>query len=239
MPQSPTGVTSEGVNEWTPPPGFENPVPEPGGFGGRGGCGCATLFLILLAALGIGAALLWPTISDTKEDVEKLIDDAKEAFDISTNANGDTETGIAADGRSDMPGGGAELTYKVLPDVTEWTTMRGDPPELTGSEWGVQREDGDGTSFMRLERLGVGTSLDEEQLNLIRDNMVGGNGGVTVRDGRVRTASRTTGADGSRQLYVSYAGSENTYSFVCNAQPDDTDFWRMCVAADRTLRFGT
>lgn len=243
MQYGPTGVTSEGVREWTPPPGFENPVPEPGGPLRKGGCGCSVVVLILFAAIGVGVALLWPTIkhtyTDTKQDVEKFVDDTKEALDISTAGDGQTTTGINADGQSDMPGGGARLRYKVLPDSSEWTIVRGTEPELIGSEWGMQREGNDGTSSMRLERQGIGTTLDEAQIELIRDNIpIGvGDGGVSLRDDRIRTSSRTTDKDGSRQLYVSYAGSEDTYGFVCSARPDDSGFWRTCVAADRTLRF--
>lgn len=239
MQQGPTGVTSEGVDEWTPPPGFENPVPEPGGPLRKGGCGCLIVVLILLAAIGIGAALLWPTISDTKSDVEKFVEDAKDAFDISATGNGESTTGITADGRSDMPGGGARLRYKVLPDSSEWTIVRGTAPELVGSEWGMEREDNDGRSFMRLERQGIGTSLDEAQLDLIRNNVpsIDGDSDVSVRDDRIRVASRSTGSDGARQLNVSYAGSEDTYLFSCSARPEDTGFWRTCVAANKTLRF--
>lgn len=219
----PTNVTSEGVDPWTPPPGFENPVPEPGGPLRKGGCGCTVIILILLAAIGVGAVLLWPTIRDTKDSVEQFVEDAQEAVDVLKDTPGTTETGTEADGKSNLPGGGATLTYRVLRDETEWSTANDSIDGVDGNLWGVLRSSG--TSSMVL------------QSTPAADDLGASLGDTGTRDGHRRIASRTSGPDGAKVFSVYYPDPSGSFHFTCTAAPGDDDFWRSCIDAEKTLKF--
>lgn len=83
-----SGRDISGIMPWTPPAGYENPVPE----GDRDGSTLAAKLLIAVVVLGVIAAILWPTIesayesgSDFIDDVDQFIQETRDSLETSSS----------------------------------------------------------------------------------------------------------------------------------------------------------
>lgn len=85
--ESKSGRDISGIMPWTPPAGYENPVPE----GDRDGSTLAAKLLIAVIVLGVIGAILWPTIesayetgSDFIDDVDQFIQETRDSLETSS-----------------------------------------------------------------------------------------------------------------------------------------------------------
>lgn len=217
-------------------------------------------WLIILAVIGL---FVWfsvvPWIEEQidrgnglLEDIEKAIDDARESVEQSGSAessqgasSGDSPP--AADGKSNLPGRYASLSYSVLSNETEWANKQSIDSPYDGSVWGVSRASSDGASYIMLSHYTfvppITTAAERETFADSVVDSLGAKPGTTPKrstitvDGRDGYEYRFVKATGSKAIVTYFLGDKHSYRFDCDAATGDDEFYTTCERAQQSLRF--
>lgn len=231
-----------GIQEWRPPQGFENPVPEPGRFKRRlrssqpkrsGGlpnvARSVIVFVVIAVAINAGFKMLTDQIPERGED------------------NPENTSFFTADGRSQLPGGRESLNYEPLPGQKEKVNVgysSSGRPAWTGTMWGVVTPEE--RSFITIFEQKFEPALPPEMLG----GALGAYNSEVARTTGEPTPYRTREIDGREAWvwrYRSDAGDRELQAWVvdlqyghrlqCRAAPDEPEVWRQCIDALENFKF--
>lgn len=232
---------------------------------GRDDAGDATstvrwLIIVIVIALGIWFwAVPWVEDqidrgNDLLDDIEQTIEDARESIEgtagtESSNADSGAtgKSPPAADGKSNLPGRFASLTYSVLDNETEFAQRQNVDSPYDGSNWSVSRFGDDGSSFMMLSHYTfvppLATKAQRETFADAAADSIGAKPGTTPErrtiqlDGRTAYEYRFEKASGTNSIVVYVLGKKHSYRFDCDAAKSDDEFFTSCERALKSLRF--
>lgn len=186
------------------------------------------------------------------EDIEQTIDDARDsAQENGTTDSADAASGgespPAADGKSNLPGRYASLSYSVLSNESEWANRQNVDNPYDGSVWGVSRATTDGASYMMLSHYTfvppITTAAERETFADSVTDSLGAKPGTTPErstitvDGRDGYEYRFVKATGSKAIVTYFLGDKHSYRFDCDAAEGDDEFYTTCERAQQTLSF--
>lgn len=229
----------------------------------RADAGDATSTVRWLIIIAVIALFVWFSVvpwieeqidrgSGLLEDIEQTIDDARDsAQENGTTDSADAASGgespPAADGKSNLPGRYASLSYSVLSNESEWANRQNVDNPYDGSVWGVSRETTDGASYMMLSHYTfvppITTAAERETFADSVTDSLGAKPGTTPErstitvDGRDGYEYRFVKATGSKAIVTYFLGDKHSYRFDCDAAEGDDEFYTTCERAQQTLSF--
>lgn len=231
-----------GIQEWHPPQGFENPVPEPGrrkrplrrtvptsSLSRSDVVGMVTIVVLIAVAVGGGFEFLADQIPDRERS-----DSENTSF-------------FPADGRSQLPGGRASLNYEPLPRQQEKVNVgysSNGRPAWTGTMWGVVTP-GE-RSFITIFEQKFEPALPPEMLGgalgAYNSDIARTTGEPTPYrtreiDGREAWVWRYRSDSGDRELQAWVVDLQYGHRLQCRAAPDEPEVWRQCEDALENLKF--
>lgn len=229
----------------------------------RADAGDATSTVRWLIIIAVIALFVWFSVvpwieeqidrgSGLLEDIEQTIDDARDsAQENGTTDSADAASGgespPAADGKSNLPGRYASLSYSVLSNESEWANRQNVDNPYDGSVWGVSRATTDGASYMMLSHYTfvppITTAAERETFADSVTDSLGAKPGTTPErstitvDGRDGYEYRFVKATGSKAIVTYFLGDKHSYRFDCDAAEGDDEFYTTCERAQQTLSF--
>ncbi len=223
---------------WTPPTGFENPVPEPGEARARA-LGKAVPFLAILITLLIVGAVLYDQAGDVKRQIEDKWDEITEQIE---QAGSQTESSTSsassdplnsddgprgdADGKTNLPGGYASATFTVDGYMAETANRQDTDGKYDGSTWQVTQVGKGGVSYATLRYAKYVPPIATAQQRkayldgLERYHESAANGNVKTSKLRIDGHSATEfsykrKADGAKIRAISIIGDPSSYELNC------------------------
>lgn len=232
------------VRHWQAPPGFVNPVPEqhtpklprarakakPPSVDLKGMALAFVFFSLVLVVSIAGDSLLERAVTAVK-DLTGTEQSAEPAS---------ADEWLAADGRSNMPGGLATLSFTPLPGQRELVRSRSVDAPHDGSEWFVSMPDSSetGSNYAVLAYYVFKPPLDTDAAmrearaaeqrnasNMAADPIVFKTIDV---DGRRADEFRFTMPGGDRALRVWIFGPVHSFRFDCRVGAGQDRLWRQC-----------
>lgn len=229
----------------------------------RADSGDATSTIRWLIIIAVIALFVWFSVvpwieeqidrgSGLLEDIEQTIDDARDSAQQNGSADSaDAASGgkspPAADGKSNLPGRYASLSYSVLSNESEWANRQNIESPYDGSVWGVSRATADGASYIMLSHYTfvppIKTAAERETFADSVVDSLGAKPGTTPErstitvDGRNGYEYRFVKATGSKAIVTYFLGDKHSYRFDCDAAEDDSEFYSTCERAQQMLRF--
>lgn len=236
-----------GIEPWSPPPGFENPVPDDD-YGGVKGL----FFVIVLVALIIGGIYAYNNADDwyddAREKIEQEIDKIQfpgedatdQAQQKSDNTGGDQNT-LEVDGKSSLPGGFARTVYEPQSQMSEFAARQDIDNEYDGSNWFLTRPTSDGNSTMQLGYYTfippIATEAEREAYWDSTEQSLAGQYGTSDLDtddvkvdginGRV-WRFESPNKPGEQHVFAWFLGPTNSYSYLCTSAPGDDTMAEQC-----------
>lgn len=231
-----------GIQEWHPPQGFENPVPEPRRRKRRVRASrpksarswsdvVGPVIILGLVAVAVSGGIEY--FADQIPDRER-------------NDSGNTSF-FPADGRSQLPGDRVSLDYQALPGQKEKVNVgysASGPPAWTGTMWAVVTP-GE-RSFLTIFEQRFEPALSHEMLGGALGAYNSGIASETGRpiayrtrqiDGRDAWVWRYTSDAGNRELEAWVVDQQYGHRLQCRAAPDEPEVWQQCMDALENLKF--
>lgn len=236
-----------GIEPWSPPENFENPVPDDDYAGAK------SFFVLVVLALLIGGGVYvydkapdW--YDDARDKIEREIDKIQfpgedatdQAQQKSDNAPRSPDE-LEADGKSSLPGDMASTTYEASDQTYEYAKRQDIDNPYDGSAWVLTRMTDSGSSSIQLgyftfippiadasAREAYWDSTEESLQNQFGDPQ------LKVEDVRVDAVNgrvwrfENPQRSGEQRLFAWFIGPEHSYSYMCTTAPGDPAGVKQC-----------
>jgi hypothetical protein len=230
---------------WTPPPGYENPVPEPGD-ARRRAIGDSTpkfvgLALVLIAIVGIYAAS--SHVDDAQETIKREIDKIQKETSNDTAQDSSEPAAPAhegdADGRSNLPGGYATATFTPRGYMAESVYRSDTDSKFDGSSWQLTGVDNGNTSYavMRYFHFVPPFTSGTQRSNFVL-NSTSYDRSLAAHPPKIKHTkvdglpayeiNYTRKDKGSNEQVIYVLGDPHSYQFQCSVSKEVSSFQQTC-----------